>query len=84
VVLPATVSIITPGRVVVPLGHWWLGHPIGITRQGLEGAGLIVTRVAVSISLVVLLTLTTLWNRLLAALRALWVPRMFVLVLAMC
>jgi energy-coupling factor transporter transmembrane protein EcfT len=33
--------------------------------------------------LVVLLTLTTPWNRLLAALRALAVPRMFVLVLAM-
>jgi energy-coupling factor transporter transmembrane protein EcfT len=48
------------------------------------GAGLIVTRVAVSISLVVLLTLTTPWNRLLGALRALFVPRMFVLVLAMC
>ena len=40
-------------------------------------------RVAVSISLVVLLTLTTPWNRLLASLRALFVPRMFVLVLGM-
>ena len=36
-----------------------------------------------SISLVVLLTLTTPWTRLLAALRALFVPRMFVLVLGM-
>ena len=42
-----------------------------MTSQGLTSAGLIVTRVAVSISLVVLLTLTTPWNRLLAALRAL-------------
>ena len=41
------------------------------------------TRVAASISLVVLLTLTTPWNRLLAALRALRVPKMFVLVLGM-
>ena len=40
-------------------------------------------RVAMSISLVVLLTLTTPWNRLLAALRPLFVPRMFVLVLGM-
>jgi energy-coupling factor transporter transmembrane protein EcfT len=46
-------------------------------------AGLIVTRVAVSISLVVLLTLTTPWAPLLAALRALFVPRMFILVLGM-
>ena len=39
--------------------------------------------VAVSISLVVLLTLTTPWTRLLAALRTLFVPKMFVLVLGM-
>ena len=40
-------------------------------------------RVATSISLVVLLTLTTPWNRLLASLRSLRVPKMFVLVLGM-
>lgn len=82
VVLPATFSFVTPGHVVVPLGHWF-GHRVGLTSQGLTSAGLIITRVAVSISLVVLLTLTTPWNRLLGALRALFVPRMFVLVLAM-
>jgi cobalt ECF transporter T component CbiQ len=82
VVLPATLNLVTDGDIVVPLGTWF-GHPVGITRQGLTSAGLIVARVAVSISLVVLLTLTTPWNRLLAALRALAVPRMFVLVLAM-
>jgi cobalt ECF transporter T component CbiQ len=82
VVLPATLSIITPGEIVVPL--WtWQGNPVGITAQGLQAAGLIVTRVAVSISLVVLLTLTTPWVQLLAALRALGVPRMFVLVVGM-
>lgn len=84
VVLPATLSIVTPGHVVLSLGHWWFGHQIGVTAQGLGAAGLIVTRVAVSISLVVLLTLTTPWNRLLAALRALFVPRIFVAVLGMC
>jgi energy-coupling factor transporter transmembrane protein EcfT len=40
-------------------------------------------RVATSISLVVLLTLTTPWAKLLAALRALFVPRLFLLVLGM-
>ena len=84
VVLPATLSIVTPGRVVLSLGHWWFGQQIGVTAQGLGAGGLIVTRVAVSISLVVLLTLTTPWNRLLAALRALLVPRIFVAVLGMC
>ena len=40
-------------------------------------------RPATSISLVVLLTLTTPWTKLLAALRSLFVPRMFILVLGM-
>jgi cobalt ECF transporter T component CbiQ len=82
VVLPATLNLITAGDIVVPLGTWF-GHEVGITSQGLTGAALIITRVATSISLVVLLTLTTSWTRLLAALRALLVPRMFILVLGM-
>jgi len=82
IVLPATFSFITHGEIVVPLGHWF-GTPVGLTRQGLTSAGLIITRVATSISLVVLLTLTTPWNKLLASLRALFVPRMFILVLGM-
>jgi cobalt/nickel transport system permease protein len=82
VVLPATFSFITHGHIVVPLGTWF-GTPVGLTSQGLRSAGLIVTRVAVSISLVVLLTLTTPWNRLLAALRAMRAPKLFLMVLAM-
>jgi cobalt ECF transporter T component CbiQ len=82
VVLPAVLSIVTPGQVVVPLGHWF-GHPVGVTRQGLAAAILIVLRVTASVSLVVLLTLTTPWNRLLASLRALLVPRPFVQVLTL-
>jgi cobalt ECF transporter T component CbiQ len=83
VVLPATLNVVTRGHIVVPLGSWWFGHRVGMTSQGLVAAGIIVTRVAVSISLVVLLTLTTPWNRLMAGLRALFVPRMFIQVLAM-
>jgi cobalt/nickel transport system permease protein len=82
VVLPATFSFVTHGHIVVPLGHWF-GHRVGLTSQGLRGAGLIVVRVATSISLVVLVALTTSWTSLLAALRALFLPRMFVLVLGM-
>src|SRR5262249_43925464 len=80
IVLPATLHVITPGHVVVPLGSWF-GHELGLTSQGLMSTALIVTRVAASISLVVLLTLTTPWAKLLAALRALFVPRVFILVL---
>jgi cobalt/nickel transport system permease protein len=82
VVLPATLNVVTPGTIVVPLGTWF-GGPLGLTAEGLESAGLIVMRVAVSISFVVLLTLTTPWSRLVAALRALRVPSTVVLVLSM-
>jgi cobalt/nickel transport system permease protein len=82
VVIPATFSFITHGQIVVPLGTWF-GSPVGLTQQGLTAAALIVMRVATSISLVVLVTITTPWPRLLAALRALLVPSMFILVIGM-
>ena len=82
VVIPATFSFVTHGTIVVPLGTWF-GSPVGLTAQGLTAAGVIVARVATSISLVVLVTITTPWPRLLAALRALFVPRMFILVVGM-
>ena len=82
IVAPAMFSFVTPGEVVLPLGHSF-GHEVGLTRQGLTSAGLIVCRVAASISLVLLLTLTTTWPRLLSALRALFVPRLLVLVLGL-
>ena len=82
VVAPAALNVVTHGQIVVPLGTWF-GHPVGLTRQGLEAGAVVVSRVALSISLVVLLTLTTPWNRLLASLRAVFVPAVFVQVLAM-
>jgi cobalt/nickel transport system permease protein len=82
VVLPATLSIVTPGDVVLPLWHWH-GAAQGFTAQGLTSAGLIITRVATSISLVVLVTLSTPWVKVLAALGSLGVPRIFVLVIGM-
>ncbi|MDQ1385497.1 MAG: cobalt/nickel transport system permease protein [Actinomycetota bacterium] len=82
VVLPATLNVVTRGDIVVPLGTWF-GHHLGLTRQGLWSAGLVVTRVATSTSLVVLLTITTPWAKLLASLRALRAPRLLILVLGM-
>jgi cobalt/nickel transport system permease protein len=81
-VLPATLSVVTHGQVVVQLWTWH-GHPEGLTAQGLTSAALVVARVACSISLVVLVTLTTPWVRLLSALGALGVPRIFVLIIGM-
>ncbi|MFL6163347.1 MAG: cobalt ECF transporter T component CbiQ [Jatrophihabitantaceae bacterium] len=82
VLIPATLSVVTGGDVVLTLWHWH-GQPEGFTSQGLTSAALVVCRVASSISLVVLLALTTPWTRLLASLRALGVPRMFILVIGM-
>ncbi|MDQ1398807.1 MAG: cobalt/nickel transport system permease protein [Acidimicrobiaceae bacterium] len=83
VVVPATLNIVTAGHIVIPLGHWWFGRRIGMTSEGLHSAALIVSRVAVSISIVVLLTLTTPWAKLMAALRAIRVPRMFIQIMGM-
>jgi cobalt ECF transporter T component CbiQ len=82
VLIPATLSVVIPGDVVVTLWHWD-GQPEGFTQQGLTSAALVVCRVASSISLVVLLTLTTPWTKLLASLRSVGVPRMFVLIVGM-
>ncbi len=82
IVLPATFSFITPGHVILPIWRWH-GHPVGITAQGLASAGLMVMRVAASVSLVVLITLTTPWVKLLAGLRGVRVPRIFILIIGM-
>lgn len=81
-VLPATLSFVRPGDVVLTLWSWH-GAPQGVTAQGLAIALLLVARVATSISLVALLTLTTPWTRVLDALRVLGVSRVVVLVVGM-
>lgn len=82
IVIPAMFSFITPGNIVLPLWTWH-GHQVGLTQQGLTSAGLLVMRVACSVSLVVLLTLTTPWTKLLAGLRALFIPKIFILIIGM-
>jgi len=67
----------------VTLGPWSLGASLAITKQGLEGAVLLIMRVAVSVSLAVLLALTTRWSDLLKALRVFFLPRVFILILSM-
>jgi cobalt/nickel transport system permease protein len=82
IILPSTLSFISPGDVVLHL--FYVGHTeIGVTRQGFAGAQLFVMRIALSISLVVLLTLSTKWNELLQSLRILKVPKFFILIVGM-
>lgn len=91
VVLPSVLNIVTPGEpllVIANLEHLNLGPialpaSLAVTRQGLLGAAMLVVRVAVSVSAMLLLTLTTRWADLLKALRTLLVPKVFVVVLAM-
>ncbi len=92
IVLPSIFNLFRPGDPLLVLWHfgegaslgpWQLPAELAVTRQGLQGALLLVTRTAVSVSLVVLLVLTTRWSVLMGALRALRLPRVFVLVLAM-
>jgi cobalt/nickel transport system permease protein len=81
-VLPTLFSIVTPGEPVCSF------HVLGlngiITRPGLDGAVLFVVRIATSVSLVVLLSLTTRHSELLKVLRVLGVPQLFVLTVSMC
>ena len=92
IVLPSIFNVVKAGDPLftiwsfgheVRLGPWSLGTSLAITRQGLAGAAILILRVAVSVSLAVLLTLTTRWSDLLKALRIFYVPRVFVLILSM-
>lgn len=88
VVLPLTVNLVTPGEPVLVLlqtgtdfGPYQLTNPLTITAEGLQRAATIILRTATAISLALLLTLTTPWTSLLKALRAVYVPRLVVLIL---
>lgn len=78
--LPAALNVVTPGPALLILSR----EPyLAITTSGLAAAGLLTLRVGVAVSFVVLLSLTTRWNDLLRGLRVLFVPRLFLVVLAM-
>jgi cobalt/nickel transport system permease protein len=92
VVLPALLNIVTPGEPVWVLftldrsyswGPYQVPQAIAVTRQGLWGGILFISRVATSVSFAILLTLTTRWSDIFAGLRALRVPRIFVMTLSM-
>ncbi|QGP90955.1 Nickel transport protein NikQ [Neomoorella glycerini] len=91
-VFPSLFNWVRPGEPLVVLLHlggpvnlgpWQLPADLAITRQGLAGAGLLILRVGVTVSLAFLVTMTTRWAALLRALRVLRVPRIFVLIFSM-
>jgi len=92
IVLPAVLNVVTPGEPLwvlarLPDSYSWgpyrVPQEIAVTRQGLMGGFVLVSRAAASVSFAVLLMLTTRWSDILAGLRALFVPRMFVMTLSM-
>lgn len=80
VTLPAALNVVTPGPALLVL---WREPYLAVTTPGLLAAGLLTLRVGVAVSFVALLTLTTRWHDLLGGLRVLWVPKLFIIVLAM-
>lgn len=92
IVLPAIFNVITPGDPLwvvfsLPDSYAWgpyrIPREIAVTRQGLQGGIVLVSRVSASVSFAVLLMVTTRWSAILAGLRALFVPRVFVMTLSM-
>jgi cobalt ECF transporter T component CbiQ len=75
IALPAL--FLTPGKQILSFGV------ITITQQGLRTAGFLVLRVAISVSFLLLLVVTTSWPRLLKALQELHVPKIVLFLIAM-
>jgi cobalt/nickel transport system permease protein len=75
IALPAL--FLTAGKTVFVIG------PVEISEQGLRTAGFLVLRVAISVSFLLLLVVTTSWPRLLKALQQLGVPRIVLFLIAM-
>jgi len=82
IAIPALFSVFTPGESLFTFKA--AGFRLIITRQGLHGATLFVTRVITSVSFVVLLSITTKHFELLKVLRIFKIPQVFVMTLGMC
>ena len=78
VTLPSLFNVIRPGE---PL--WQISQQFYITRQGMNGAILLILRSCCSISFVYLLTSTTKWEELLKSLKVLKIPEPFIMTLEM-
>jgi cobalt/nickel transport system permease protein len=90
--LPATLNLASGGRVLVPilrLGEPWQLGPytvpsvVGISGEGLRTAGTFLLRTLTSTAAVLCLALCTRWTDLLASLRSLRLPALFVQTIGM-
>ncbi|MFA5419047.1 MAG: CbiQ family ECF transporter T component, partial [Bacteroidales bacterium] len=92
VVFPASLNIITPGRVILNLvsfdqaHQFWIYHlpkNIGFTREGLEVVGLIFLRVWNSISFSILIMITTSFPAFIKSFKMVGVPDTFLMVITL-
>jgi cobalt/nickel transport system permease protein len=86
--IPLFSGIVVLPSIFIVHGHPLFDVPLGFatltaSRDGLFAAGIFVLRVAVSVSLAILLVLTTRWADVLKALQFYRMPNIFVLILAM-
>jgi cobalt/nickel transport system permease protein len=84
--VPLYVSVIALPSIFLVQGtplYSFFDGAIVITKQGVMAAVFLISRVAASVSLMLILVLTTTWSDLLKALRSLFVPRFLVLMLLM-
>jgi cobalt/nickel transport system permease protein len=92
IALPATLNLVSGGNVLVPILRldepWQLGpyvvpSVIGISGEGLRTAGTFLLRTLTSTAAVLCLALSTRWTDLLASLRSLRLPSLFVQTIGM-
>ncbi|MBN1548543.1 MAG: cobalt ECF transporter T component CbiQ [Syntrophaceae bacterium] len=82
IAIPAIFDFFTPGDALLTVKMF--GMKFSITRQGLSGAALFVSRVVVSVSFAILLSITTRHFVLLKVLGIFRIPPVFVMTLGMC
>lgn len=78
--LPVVLNVVTPG---IELFSLWQSPHLAVTLPGAILATTLIFRVGVAVTAANLLTMTTRWNDLLFALQSLFVPKMFLMTLAM-
>jgi cobalt/nickel transport system permease protein len=90
--LPATLNLVSGGDVVLPLlrrhapwafGPYTIPALVGISHEGVRTAGTFLLRTLASTSAVLCLTLSTRWTDLLASLRSLRFPPLFLQTIGM-
>lgn len=79
IALPATFAAVTPGRILLPLPYG-----VSLSAPGVEAAARLLLRAVCSIHIVLTLSQSTPWPRVLSGLRGLGVPATGVAVLSMC